>query len=186
MSDEISQKAKPSVMLENELNMFAEYLKGKNATELAEMFKCDVKQVYELARTNKWRQRKVKSKESAYKKLLYSYKQQVVEIVKVLEKDLSKIHKEVLDYHREMTKDERAYHLAVYDRFIKEIRLSENKPTEITEGSSVVEHKVVLPPGTLGYGVIPPPKNVTLAEQEKEDIKEIEIQPSGSDDDKDF
>lgn len=165
MSDENKPK-EPEVFtpgayeVEREFKMYKDYLRHMPIEDMAVKYDMSVDNIYKIARRNDWKKKRLKAKEKAYRQLDIKYKEQIVDIMEFVQRDLMKLIQKCTKENREMTMPERGYTLSLYEKLVKESRLNEGKPTEITDGNQVIRHEVVLPPGVEHFGVIPPAANV--------------------------
>ncbi len=146
--------------VEKELNMYKDYLRHTPIEDMAIKYEMSCENIYKIARKNDWKKKRLKAKEKAYRKLDIKFKEQIVDIADFVHKDLMMLVQKCTKEKRQMDKEERTYVLNLFEKLVKENRLSEGKPTEITDGNQVIRHEVILPTGVEYFGVIPPASNV--------------------------
>lgn len=147
-----------------EILMFKDYLRHMKMEDIASKYEMSEKNVYHIAKNNNWKNKRKKAKELAYKRLEKIYKEQVVDIVKFIQHDVNTLITRCITEKREMTKEERQYVLSLFEKYTKETKLVDGKPTEITDGNHKIIHEVILPAGVTRYGVIPPDPSVIQVE----------------------
>lgn len=185
MSEDNKDDKKPEEALEQlpeqvakELEMYKDYLRYTPIEEMAVKYKMSPENIYKISRTKKWKEKRQSIKEEQYKSLDKRYKAQIVNLFKFIENDLIRLMQRCSRENREMTKEERKHALTAFEVIVKESRLTEGRPTEITDGNHTVRHEVILPPGVKRFGVIPPARNVTQV-----DAKEVKEEPKTPEDD---
>lgn len=188
MSDEVKPKTDAQVIAADsvELQMYKDYLRATmTMDELAAKYGMSASNLYVIAKANKWKDKRRKAKERAYSNLDEKYKNLIVDLVSFIDRDAKLLMQKCLKENREMTMQERSYMISLFEKYTKEQKLTDGKPTEITGGTSVVRHEVILPPGAKRFGVMPPDARVTEVEYKVIEQKKSE-EPVPEDDEDDF
>lgn len=178
MSDNNTQPTNPPTVSEvvatetTELQMYKDYLQHISVDVIASRYGLTADGVYKIAKKNDWKKKRLKAKELAYKNLDKKYKEQIVDIVRFVQNDLTLLMQKCSTEKREMTMSERGYMLSLLEKFTKERRLNDGKPTDITDSNHVVRHEVILPKGVRRFGVIPPAANVIQVESQEIKLEE--------------
>lgn len=149
------------------IEMFKDYFKGMRISEIADKYDLSRQRVDSIKRRDKWETVAQEIRDRAYAKLSYEWKDFLGKVTLSLKKDWERIMRKVVDDDGTLTPAERAHGRVLLTELVKASRLADEKPTEITDNTGVVTHRVLLPEGVKRYGVIPPDSNVKQIEHEE-------------------
>lgn len=162
-----------SPTLQRNADMFFDWINGMSKDAIAEKYQMHVQNVYRISTANKWDSRRSKLIEKMHVSAMQDLKAMVYSFTQALKRDAEMIIESAKKENRYLTGPERDHIAKLQDRYLKETRLDEGKPTEITNETRKVI--LVLPEGVDDFGVIPPDPRVTL-ERGKNEEKELEIE----------
>lgn len=152
------------------LSMLKEWLSGKTYQAISKKYGLTLQAVFDVAKKDNWKGLRRELRNRQFNQALERIRDMTMDVQDALHEDINRLLKDVEDKKRLLTKEERDHLRSMYDRSLKEVRLDEGKPTEISSGPSRVE--IVLPAGAKRFGLIPPnPKTVTLIEASPEEAK---------------
>ncbi len=162
------------------IEMFKDWFKGATLRQIGAKYGISFPRVHEIKKRDNWQKLATDLQERAYAAMSYEWKDFVGKVTIALKKDWERVSKRMLaDETLMLTPDERAHGRAMLDNLIKATRLADDKPTEISDTSGTVTHRVLLPPGAK-WGVIPAAGNVTHEEVgEKKIAKKLSIDDVG-------
>lgn len=162
--------------------MFKEWITtGKTYGQLATQFGLTVDGVDYIAKKNNWKVLRQKAIDRAFSTAVMEVKSMALTMTLALKRDMEMIIADSIKEKRQLKEVERSHFRTLLDRFFKEARLDEGKPTEITTGTQKVE--LVLPPGVKRFGIIPPDPRVTLIESTVEEksntlsLDDVDVDP---------
>lgn len=171
---------RPPLVRDRNANMFADWYAGATIGELARKYKISPKRVTKIKMNKKWDAAAKRILEKATNTTINHWKKLSVALTDVLMKDITRLQKSLSKNENALlTHEERQHVRALLENINKITRLEDSKPTEITENTGIVEHRVILPPQATRWGVIPPADNVkhVIAEEVKtvESVEDAEI-----------
>lgn len=150
-----------------DVEMFKDWMSGMSMEKVAEKYELSVPMIYKIKKRDNWNDLKAQIRDKMYQSMLEDLKSFSVELTQALKKDFMIIQKKLNDETPQpLTPEERSHIRLLMDRVLKENRLSDGKPTEVTNTSGEVVHRIILPPGAKRFGIIPPPANVKVIESE--------------------
>lgn len=154
--------------------MFKAWLLGKSFEDLAQEYGISKTSVAVVSKKYNWKSLKKELRARQFNAALDKVRDMTIMIQTALEKDIEKIVAEATANNRMLTKEERDHLRSMYDRTLKEIRLDEGKPTEISTGGPV-QVEIILPPGAKRFGVLPPDSSGRTIEVSKTEVKTIDL-----------
>jgi hypothetical protein len=167
--------------VERNVAMFKDWIGGMTYESLGEKYGLTLDGVFAISKKQNWKTLKAQLIEKRLAAAGQEVKGMVVTILTALKRDMQMIVDAAVRENRMLTDDERDHFTKLYEKFMKESRLDDGKPTEISDETRRVE--LVLPPGVKRFGVIPPDPRVNLVESKPTDKDEqinldsIEIDP---------
>lgn len=163
-----SDKPEELTILQRNVLMFKDWINGLSHEKIADKYKLHVQSVHKIASDNNWTDLKKKTMDKMFSVAVNEVKSMAYTITLALKRDMQKIVHTAIKEDRVLSEAERAHFRTLLDRFFKEARLDEGKPTDITGGTQVHRVQLVLPPGVKRFGIIPPDPRVTYVEKTEE------------------
>ncbi len=172
----ITERVPESPKDERDLLMFKDWVKGMTHAEIAAKYNLSVSHVGLMSSKHKWREARGIIRKKRYSLAIQSLQEESADLIKALKKDFHLTMLDQMKTNRTFSKDERKHFLDMLDRFLKETRLEDGKPTDVMNNHHRIE--VVLPAGVKHFGVIPPPPNSTVLVSNKSVDAEKNKDPS--------
>lgn len=166
----IAERVPESPKDERDLQMFKDWIKGLTHAEIATRYGVSTAHVSFLSSKHKWREARASIRKKRYSLAIQSLQEDAADLISALKKDFRLTMADQIKTNRTFNKDERKHFMDMLDRFLKETRLEDGKPTDVLNNNHKIE--VVLPAGVTHFGVIPPPSNSTIKVTNKP--KEVE------------
>ena len=148
------------------VQMFKDWILGATYGEIAKKYDIKYDLVYYLSKRYKWNALRAQLRARQYARALDDAKDIVVSAQRILKTDLDKISEDVSITGRMLTHEERQHIRSLSDRMLKEARLEDGKPTDITDNVNP-QVQIILPEGAKRFGLIPPNEKVIVVEQPK-------------------
>lgn len=160
-------------LINRNTQMFQDYTLGMTQALIAEKYKMSIDNVRHIAMKNNWPKLIKEMSMRGHERAMTDVRFVVSKTTRLMRLNSTRIEREMdKDQDRTLTKDEASFVLTANDRALKEARLEDNKPTEISGGPQPIT--VVLPAGVRRFGVMPPAKGITLVNAEPEDTTKVE------------
>lgn len=168
---------KPNIdirLLERNKAMFVDYMLGLRYSELATKYEMSYDNVRRIARDHKWTNLKKQLIDREMIEARNTMSSLTVEAIGLLEEDLTRLTQVMKkESNKVLSTDDRRHLLSMIEKFFKEKKLDEGRPTDI---SGVVSVNINLPPGVTHYGVIPvSDPNTKVVETKSVDKKPEEL-----------
>jgi hypothetical protein len=169
-------KISESSLMERDKQIFIDWLNGLTAKQIAEKHGMSKDNVYRLSQKYNWRDKRKQINARYFEDTIDKINRISYKSTNLLYSDIERIQKKFESGTEPLTAEERAHLRGLLDRILKERRLEEGKPTEISD----TPVKIILPAGVKDFGIIP-----TTAHSVKviETEQEIESEPDFSVDD---
>lgn len=192
MSDD-EQKPKPAELpaqpaAKIALEMFRDWVTDNlSFAQLAEKYGVNRSTVYRYSQIYKWRDNRNKLAQKSFDHAVTRMVTATSSMMSAIIDDFNKME----DRRRKRPDQsfdpkERAHIMAMLDRFMKEHRLEQGQPTELSTGQTPTVN-LVLPPGVTNFGLVPVPESniKTVASQPKaEQAPEVSLDLTELEDDK--
>lgn len=156
--------------MERNVAMFRDWITGTTKTDLAIRYDVNINTVLKVSKENNWDALKKKAIDRMLGAAVQEVKGMAYMMTLALKRDMEIIIKQAVQENRTLSGAERDHFAKLLDRFMKEARLDDGKPTEISSDTKRVE--LVLPPGVKRFGIIPPDPRVHLVESKVEEKKQ--------------
>jgi predicted DNA-binding protein YlxM (UPF0122 family) len=145
--------ARDNDTLARDMKMFEDhYVHGLTYDELAAKYEITRDGVYYTAKVYNWKGLMKEANERQFAQMLHSLDRFAFRATNLLNRDLERLI-EKFNKNEALTSEERTHVRAMIDRILKERRLEQGKPTEISTGPA--EINIRLPKGVKHFGVIP-------------------------------
>jgi hypothetical protein len=161
--------------------MFKDWIGGNSYEALGVKYSMGRGNVCIIAKKYKWAELKKELQDKLFSLAMADIKGMTLSMTRALKRDMEKIVASMIRENRTLTTEERNHFRIMLDRFLKESRLEDGKPTDTVGGSVSIE--LCLPPGVKRFGIIPPDNRVKLVEAEESeaveriDLDSLEIDP---------
>jgi len=165
---------------ERDKQMFVDWMNGMTQPEIAKKYEISPSNVTKVARKYNWRDKRRQINQREFSDVINDLQGIATKTSHILKGDVIRIVKKFNSSDEPLTGEERAHLRALLDRILKELRLEDGKPTEISNEPV----QIVLPAGVKDFGVIPTTgRTVKVIETEeinedKEDFDIDDVDPS--------
>lgn len=151
--------------------MFRRWMEGATYADLAKEFELHPQTIVRIAADNKWQDYRKKLRDRLYSDVIESLQDRIVGMVGVITKDLDFIERQKQGgkKQKELSPNERAHILKVFEIFLNEYKLKMGQPTAITSNETTM--RVILPEGAPSPFIIPPDPSVIVEYEKKEEKK---------------
>lgn len=150
--------------------MFIAWMGSRSMDEVAKQFGLNVRYVRDVSRKYDWRSARAEVLRRGLIDAMDDVRSVLVGAIKGLQRDLQLMLLAAEKESRQLTKEERDHARALFDRFAKEVRLEDGKPTDTGAGGTLTV-ELRLPEGVKGFGIIPPDPSVKLIEHKAKATK---------------
>ena len=167
-SNEMASKPgrKPGNHSAKYIQMFKDWILGATYGEIAKKYDVKYSLVYYLSKRYKWNAMRAELRARQYARALDDVKDIVINAQRIIKTDLGKIDEDINITGRMLTHEERQHIRSLLDRMLKEARLEDGKPTDITDNINP-QVQIILPEGAKRFGLIPPDQSVIVSEKPK-------------------
>jgi hypothetical protein len=157
-------------------------LTGCSYESLAVKYKVSYSTVATMSAKNDWKGLRQKAMERSFAAAVNEVKGMTLTLTHALKRDMQRVAERAMSENKDLTKEERDHFRALLDRFFKESRLDEGKPTDIQGGNGNQSVNIILPPGVKRFGLIPPAAQVQVVESTSANApKQVTLEDAGVD-----